>query len=157
MSGIVSDRAVNIGEMASSGSALLSIVDISQVVARANIPIQEAAAMNVGDPATISGAGVKLAGKITVVSPAVDPNTTTLQVWVGAPNPEERMKLGLTESKVETGVRDGDNVQILSGVKPGDQVITEGGLGLDDKAKIEIAKPGGEEGSGKRAGEAAKE
>jgi RND family efflux transporter MFP subunit len=197
MSGIVSDRAVNIGEMASSGSALLSIVDISQVVARANIPIQEAAAMNVGDSATISGAGVKLAGKITVVSPAVDPNTTTLQVWVGAPNPEERMKLGLTvqisvdigdipnaiivpvsallasdeggekvmiagsdglahESKVETGVRDGDNVQILSGVKPGDQVITEGGLGLDDKAKIEIAKPGGEEGSGKSADEADK-
>lgn len=57
------------------------------------------------------------------------------------------------ESKVETGVRDGDNVQILSGVKPGDQVITEGGLGLDDKAKIEIAKPGEKEGSGKDAGE----
>lgn len=183
MNGIVSDRPVNIGEMASSGSALLSIVDISQVVARANIPVQEAAAMDVGDPATISGGGVKLAGKITVVSPAVDPNTTTLQVWVGAPNPDERMKLGLTveiavnigdikdaiivpvsallasdeggekvmiagadglahESKVETGVRDGDNVQILSGVKPGDQVITEGGLGLDDKGKIEIKRPG---------------
>jgi RND family efflux transporter MFP subunit len=195
MSGIVSDRPVNIGEMASSGSALLSIVDISQVVARANIPVQEAAAMHVGDPATISGGGVKLDGKITVVSPAVDPNTTTLQVWVGAPNPDERMKLGLTvqitvnigdinnavivpvsallasdeggekvmiagtdglahESKVETGVRDGDNVQILSGVKPGDQVIVEGGLGLEDKSKIENKKPGeesagGDEGSNK--------
>ncbi len=194
MSGIVSDRPVNIGEMASSGSALLSIVDISQVVARANIPVQEAADMHIGDPATISGGGVTLTGKITVVSPAVDPNTTTLQVWVGAPNPEERMKLGVTvqiavnigdikdativpvsallasdeggekvmiagadalahESKVETGVRDGDNVQILSGVKPGDQVITEGGLGLEDKSKIEVQKPGegagGDEGSNK--------
>lgn len=202
LSGIISDRAVNLGEMASSGSALFSIVDISQVVARANIPIQEASAMKVGDPATISAGGVKLDGKITVVSPAVDPNTTTLQVWVGARNPEERMKLGVTvqiavnigdikdaiivpvsallasdeggqkvmiagtdglahESKVETGVRDGDNVQIVSGVKPGDQVITEGGLGLDDKSKIEIAKPGGEksgggEGSGKDADEADK-
>ena len=193
MNGIVSDRPVNIGEMASSGSALLSIVDISQVVARANIPVQEAASMHVGDAATISGAGVQLAGKITVVSPAVDPNTTTLQIWVGAPNPEERMKLGLTvqiavnigdikdaiivpvsallasdeggekvmiagsddlahESKVETGVRDGDNVQILSGVKAGDQVITEGGLGLDDKAKIEIKKPGEEGASGEEGG-----
>jgi RND family efflux transporter MFP subunit len=185
MSGIVSDRPVNIGEMASSGSALLSVVDISQVVARANIPIQEAAAMRVGDPATISGSGVKLSGKIIVVSPAVDPNTTTLQVWVGASNPGERMKLGLTvqiavnigdvrdativpvsallaseeggeqvmiagsdglahASKVETGVRDGDAVQILNGVRPGDLVITDGALGLDDKAKIEIKKPGGE-------------
>jgi multidrug efflux pump subunit AcrA (membrane-fusion protein) len=185
MSGIVSDRPVNIGEMASSGSALFSIVDISQVVARANIPVQEAAAMHVGDPATISASGIDLPGKITVVSPAVDPNTTTLQVWVGAANPGERMKLGLTvriainigdvkdatmvpigallasdeggekvmiagsdglahESKVETGVRDGDTVQILSGVRPGDQVVTEGALGLGDKSKIEIKK--GEEG-----------
>lgn len=185
MSGIVSDRPVNIGEMASSGAALFSIVDISEVVARANIPVQEAAAMHVGDPATISGSGVKLTGKITVVSPAVDPNTTTLQVWVGAANPGERMKLGLTvqiaanigdvkdativpagallasdeggekvmiagtdgaahESKVEAGVRDGDNVQILNGVKPGDRVIIEGALGLDDKSKIEIKQPGGE-------------
>jgi RND family efflux transporter MFP subunit len=183
MNGIVADRPVNIGEMASSGSALFSIVDISQVVARANIPVQEAAAMNVGDSATISGSGVTLSGKISVVSPAVDPNTTTLQVWVEAPNPGERMKLGLTvqiavnigdikdaiivpasallasdeggekvmitgadglahESKVETGVREGDKVQILSGVKPGDRVITEGALGLEDKAKIEVQKPG---------------
>ncbi len=194
MSGIVSDRPVNIGEMASSGSALLSIVDISQVVARSNVPVQEASAMHVGDPATISGGGVTLSGKVTVVSPAVDPNTTTLEVWVEAPNPAERMKLGLTvqiavnigdiknaiivpvsallasdeggekvmiagsdglahDSKVETGVREDDNVQILSGVKPGDQVITEGALGLDDKSKIEIKKPGEEGGSGSSAKE----
>jgi membrane fusion protein (multidrug efflux system) len=49
------------------------------------------------------------------------------------------------EQKVEVGIRSGDNVQILSGVKPGDRVITDGGLGLDDKAKIEIAKPGAAE------------
>lgn len=185
MSGIVSDRPLNIGEMASSGSPLLSVVDISQVVARANIPVHEAAEIKVGDPASIFNPGATLTGKVTVVSPAVDPNTTTLEVWVEAPNPAERMKLGLTvqiavnigdiknaiivpasallasdeggekvmiagsdglahESKVETGVREGDNVQILSGVKPGDQVITEGALGLDDKSKIEIKKPGEE-------------
>jgi multidrug efflux pump subunit AcrA (membrane-fusion protein) len=46
------------------------------------------------------------------------------------------------EQKVDVGIRSGDDVQILNGVKPGDQVITQGGLGLDDKAKIEIAKPG---------------
>lgn len=49
------------------------------------------------------------------------------------------------ERKVEVGVRSGDDVQILSGVKPGEQVITEGGLGLDDKSKIQIAKPGSAE------------
>lgn len=194
MAGIVSDRPLNIGEMASSGSPLLSVVDISEVVARANVPIHEAAEIKVGDPATISGLGTTLTGKVTVVSPAVDPNTTTLEVWVGARNPGERMKLGLTvqiavnigdiknavivpvsallssdeggekvmiagsdglahESKVETGVREGDNVQILSGVKAGDQVITEGALGLDDKSKIEIKKPDEQSAGGNEGGD----
>jgi len=46
------------------------------------------------------------------------------------------------EQKVEVGVRDGDTVQIVSGVKAGERVIVNGGLGLDDKAKIEIDKGG---------------
>lgn len=186
ITGIVSDRPLNIGEMASSGSALLSIVDISRLVARANAPVREAASIRVGSAASISGPGGQLTGKVTVVSPAVDPNTTTVQVWVEAPNPNERFKLGTTaqvsidagqipdavvipvaallasdeggekvmvagpdglahEHAVQVGVRSGDDVQILSGVNPGEQVITEGGLGLDDKSKIQIAKPGSKE------------
>jgi multidrug efflux pump subunit AcrA (membrane-fusion protein) len=46
------------------------------------------------------------------------------------------------EQKVDVGVRDGDMVQIVSGVKAGQQVIVNGGLGLEDKAKIEIGKGG---------------
>ncbi|MBV9032981.1 MAG: efflux RND transporter periplasmic adaptor subunit [Acidobacteriaceae bacterium] len=183
MNGVISDRPINVGEMASSGSALVSIVDLSRVVARASVPVQQTAALKVSAPATISGAGGELTGKVTVVSPAVDPNTTTIQVWVEAPNPGERLKLGSTvqisidagaipnaivvplpallasdeggekvmvagsdglahERPVKTGVRSGDDVQILDGVKEGEQVITQGGLGLDDKAKIEVTKPG---------------
>ncbi len=193
MSGVVSDRPVNVGEMATSGSALLSIVDLSRVVARASIPVGEAAVLAVGRPATITGAGAELKGKVTVVSPAVDPNTTTVQVWVEAPNPGERLKLGSTaqismdageipdaivipasallssdeggdkvmiagsdglshERPVKVGVRSGDNVQILTGVKPGEQVITQGALGLDDKVKIQISKP--EAGSDEKGGDA---
>lgn len=186
ITGVISDRPLNIGEMASSGSALLSIVDISRVVARANVPVHEAASIKIGRPATISGPGGQLSGKVTVVSPAVDPNTTTVQVWVEALNPSERLKLGTTvqisvdageipdaivvpvsallasesggekimvagsdglahEHVVQVGIRSGDDVQIVSGVNPGDQAITEGGLGLDDKAKIQIEKPGSKE------------
>lgn len=183
ISGIVSDRPLNVGEIASSGSALLSIVDISQVVARANIPIRQAAEVRVGKAATISTPGGEVAGKVTVVSPAVDPSTTTVEVWVQAKNPGERIKPGVTahlsiqseeipdaiiipasallnsdeggdkvmiagsdsvahERPVKVGVREGDDVQILSGVKEGEQVITDGALGLDDKAKVKIG--GGE-------------
>ncbi len=182
MSGVVSDRPLNVGEMANSGSALLSIVDLSRVVARASVPVHEAALLTVGKPAVISAAGREVPGKITVISPAVDPNTTTVQVWVEAQNPGEHLKLGSTvqismdageipgaivipvtallasddggekvmvagsdnvahERAVKVGVRSGDQTQILSGLKPGEQVITQGALGLDDKAKIQIVKP----------------
>ena len=45
------------------------------------------------------------------------------------------------ERKVSVGVRQGDRVQIVSGLQEGDQVVTSGGLGLEDKAKVTIQKP----------------
>src|SRR5579863_10458256 len=53
--GVVADRSVYPGEMPPSGAPLLSIVDISQVVARANVPVKEASSIRVGRPARISG------------------------------------------------------------------------------------------------------
>jgi multidrug efflux pump subunit AcrA (membrane-fusion protein) len=44
------------------------------------------------------------------------------------------------ERPVKAGIHSGDDVQILSGVNVGDQVITQGGLGLDDKAKVRIGQ-----------------
>jgi multidrug efflux pump subunit AcrA (membrane-fusion protein) len=96
ISGIVSDRPVYPGEMPAAGTPLLSIVDISQVVARANIPVKDAAAIKVGRPATIAGPDGDIAGKVTVVSPSVDPSTTTVEVWVQAANPDEKLKPGAT-------------------------------------------------------------
>jgi HlyD family secretion protein len=181
INGVVADRPLSIGEMASSGSPLFSIVDTSRVVARANFSVQEAAAIAVGDKARIAGPAGEVTGKVTVVSPSVDPSSTTVVVWIEAPDPKSCLKLGTTatvsidagsvdnavvvpaaailssdeggekvmlagsdslahERKVKLGVRSGDQVQILSGVNAGDQVITQGALGLDDKAKIRVTK-----------------
>jgi len=178
-----------VGEVASTGSALVSIVDISEIVARANVPVREAADLAVGKAATISSPGGEITGKVTVVSPAVDPNTTTVEIWVQAKNPAERLKPGVTahiaievkdipdaiivpaaallssdeggdkvmiagtdslahEQRVKVGVREGDDVQILDGVKEGQQVITQGALGLDDKAKIKTGAGENKEESG---------
>src|SRR5207245_10477345 len=49
------------------------------------------------------------------------------------------------ERKVSVGVRQGDRVQIVSGLQEGDQVVTSGGLGLEDKAKVAIQQPKPEE------------
>ena len=49
------------------------------------------------------------------------------------------------QRKVVVGVRQGNNVQIANGVNAGEQVITQGGLGLDDNAKVVIRKAGADE------------
>jgi len=182
ISGIVADRPVYPGDTPVPGMPIVSIVDITKVVARANIPVKDAAPVQVGKPATITGPDGVLTGKVIVVSPAADPNTTTVQIWVEADNPGEKMKPGGTvhvsiradlikdtllvpaaallnsdeggekvmvvtqsgkdfiahERRVNVGVREGNRVQILGGVSEGEKVITSGGLGVDDKAKVAI-------------------
>lgn len=96
INGVVADRPIYEGEMASNSVPFMSIVDISQVVARANVPVKEAEAIRVGRPARVSGPEGDLPGTVTVVSPAVDPSTTTVQVWVRLANPGERLKPGGT-------------------------------------------------------------
>jgi HlyD family secretion protein len=186
INGVIADRSVYPGEMAAPGTPLVSIVDISKLIARANVPVKDASAIRVGRPARIAGPDGDLAGTVTVVSPAVDPNTTTVEVWVSVANPGEKLKPGGTvrvsiiadtildtivvpatallnsdeggpkvmvvdknnvahERKINLGVRQGARVQIVSGLQEGDQVVTSGGLGLEDKAKVVIQQPKSEE------------
>ena len=95
-SGVVSDRPLYEGEMASSGTPLLTVMDISRVVARANIPQNQGGSVKVGQTAEVIPAdgGDTLEGKVTVVSPATDPASTTMQVWVEVPNSGEKLKPG---------------------------------------------------------------
>ena len=95
--GVVTDRPVYPGEIAAAGSPILTVMNLSQVVARTHIAQQEAATLKVGDPATISvpGQPPDIKGKVTLVSPALDPNSTTVEVWVQAPNPGGRLKPGI--------------------------------------------------------------
>lgn len=96
INGVVADRPLYPGEMAAAGTPLLTVMDVSEVIARAHIPQQDAALLKVGDKATISAPGAEdpVEGKITVVSPALDPNSTTVEVWVQAKNPSQRLKPG---------------------------------------------------------------
>ena len=96
INGVIADRPFYPGEMAAAGTPLLTVMDISQVIARAHIPQPDAALLKLGDKATITvpGEDQPTEGKITVISPALDPNSTTVEVWVQARNPEQRLKPG---------------------------------------------------------------
>lgn len=96
INGVIADRPLYPGEMAAAGTPLLTVMDVSQVIARAHIPQQDAALLKLGDEATITAPGEEqpAKGKITVISPALDPNSTTVEVWVQAKNPEQHLKPG---------------------------------------------------------------
>ncbi len=143
ISGVVADRPINQGEMASNGSAIVSIVDISQVIARVNVPVREAAQIHLGKPATISGPGGQLTGRVTVVSPAVNPSTTTVEVWVQAKNPGEAFKPGITV-QVSVDASDIRNALVvpaaalLSLEEGGDKVMVLGADSAAHEQKVEV-------------------
>src|SRR5438132_5350015 len=96
INGIITDRPLYPGEMAAAGTPLLTVMDISTVTARAHIPQQSAALLKSGDKATITVPGLDqpMTGKISLVSPALDTNSTTVEVWVQIKNPGEKSKPG---------------------------------------------------------------
>jgi HlyD family secretion protein len=96
INGVVTDRPLYPGEMATAGTPLLTVMDTSQVVARAHIPQQSAALLKVGDKAEVAVPGIEkpFSAKVVVVSPALDPNSTTIEIWVQAKNPRAQLKPG---------------------------------------------------------------
>ena len=95
--GVVTDRPLYPGETAPAGAPLIVVMDTSSVIAKAHIPQQDAALLKVGDPATIIAPGdVSVNGKVSLVSPALDPSSTTVEVWVTAPNPDAALRPGTT-------------------------------------------------------------
>ena len=96
INGVITDRPLYPGEMAAAGTPLLTVMDISSVIAKAHIPQSDAAALKVGDKGSMTVPGIEepIEGKVTVVSPALDPNSTTVEVWLEAKNPKLVLKPG---------------------------------------------------------------
>jgi len=96
INGFITDRPLYPGEMAAAGTPLLTVMDLSSVIAKAHIPQSDAATLKVGDQGTMTvpGMGAPVEGKVTIISPALDPGSTTVEVWFEAQNPKHALKPG---------------------------------------------------------------
>lgn len=95
--GVVTDRPSYPGETPAQGIPILTIMDTSSVIARAHIPQDQAALLKAGDAATISVAeGTTTPAQVTLVSPALDPGSTTVEIWIEAVNKSEALRPGST-------------------------------------------------------------
>jgi len=197
--GVVTDRPQYAGELAAANQPLMTLMDLSKLIAKAHISRVEAASLKVGDLAEVRAAGVDdpIRGRVSLVSPALDPGSTTIEVWVEVSKPDPRLKPGMTaqvsmvaktvkdalvvpasavfqtaegadcvmvagsdehahQKIVKLGVRNGDRVQVVSGLDPGEKVIDSGGYGLPDKTQIRLqaAAPSKEAAGDDKAGAA---
>jgi len=143
--GVVADRPLYAGEMATPGTPLLVVMDISRVVARVSVPQSQAGTVKVGHPATITqvDSGQEVPGKVIVVSPATDPASTTVQVWVEAENPGEKLKPGASvHAVIVTEMFKAATVVPIAAILPGEEkgtaVLTVSADSTAHKKQVEL-------------------
>jgi HlyD family secretion protein len=183
INGVVTDRPLFAGETAAAGTALITVMETSALLAKLHVAQAQAQQLQLGAAATLTIPGLDdpIPAKLSFISPALDPGSTTVEVWLRVDNADGKLKAGTpvrasitgrtvpnalqiptealqvspdSSSKfvmvvapdgtarkkvVTTGIKTADSVQILSGLAPGDTVITAGSFALDDKTKVKIA------------------
>ncbi len=94
--GVVTDRPLFAGETAAAGTALITVMDTSVLIAKAHIAQSLAQQMKVGDEATIAVPGIAdpIPAKVALISPALDPGSTTVEIWLKAENKKGLLKVG---------------------------------------------------------------
>ena len=144
--GVVTDRPLYPGEMAAAGTAIVTVMDISAVIAKAHIPQADAALLKIGDKGaiTVPGLDEPVEGTVTVVIPALDPNSTTVEVWLEAKNLKQQLKPGTSVQLSLTAktVKDALVVPAASVITPADGSSAVMVAGSDGKAHQKTVKLG---------------
>ncbi len=134
--GVVANRAVYPGDVAPAGTPLLIVMDTSKVVVRLHIPQQQAQLLQLGQAAKLRVPGLDkdVPAKVTVLSPALDPSSTTEEVWVQAENPKGELKPGTT-AQVSIVVKTVANALVI----PAAAILT----GPNGQTSVMVAKSDG--------------
>lgn len=185
VSGVIGYRAAEVGEWASAGQKLLTIVDNSELYVDAQVAEQDIGVLRQGMDLTVSidSLGESFPGRISYISPALDASTRSYTVRIvlsGAGNalrggmfartnvtaaarkdtlfvPKEAVgdengkkfvylidEAGKAKKAYVTlGLSNDTSLELLSGVKEGDQVAVTNISRIRDGGKVEISSNGG--------------
>lgn len=109
ITGVVTDQALYEGSFVSSGTTLVTIADISQVIVKAPFADTVAARLKLGDAATVMPTdmpGEQMTGQVSLISRAVDPTNRTVEVWVTLANDAGRLRVnGAAQVTVSTNAK----------------------------------------------------
>ena len=94
--GVVTDRPLFAGETAAAGAPLITVMDTSALIAKAHIAQSLAQQLKVGGAAEVQVPGLAdpVRAKVTLISPALDAGSTTVEVWIKVDNKSGALKAG---------------------------------------------------------------
>ena len=144
--GVVTDRPLYQGELATANQPILTVMNTSKLIAKAHIPQSEAVLLKVGDHAELNvpGAEEPIPGRVMLVSPALDPGSTTIEIWVEALKASAALKPGMNVQieAIAKNVKDALTVPaaaVFKSPEAGDYVML---AEKDDKAHLAKVKIG---------------
>lgn len=109
--GQVTEREVTLGELVNpEKEALLVIADLTKLWVLADVPEARLRQIAVGSPARVSvsavGSGRPLQGKVSLIDPALDPNTRSARVRIDLPNPNGDIRPGMfAQAEIAAGAK----------------------------------------------------
>jgi HlyD family secretion protein len=147
--GTITEQFMFAGDMAKPDAPLFTIMDLSIVEARAQIPESEAAAVRVGQSCAFVSSddrGASFSGHVSMVNQAVDPARRTIEAWCEIPNPKHALRGGVFgQAMFVTGIAPKSivvpltAVQLIEGTKKG-FVMIAGEKGAALKKEVEIGE-----------------
>ena len=148
--GVVTDRPLFPGETASAGTPVVTVMDTSSLLAKLHIAQASAQKLKVGGSAqlTIPGVADPQAATVAMISPALDPGSTTVEVWLKLSNPDGRYKVGTPVHAVLQGTTIPNAVQLpAAAILPADDgstnvlVVQPDGTAKKRAVKVGIRNP----------------
>jgi len=98
ITGVITGRTANLGQVASMGQELFVVTDLSQVWVIGDLYEQDFQTVHVGSEAALTTPAypnLTLSGRVSYIDPRVDPQSRTAKVRVEVPNTEGRLRLGM--------------------------------------------------------------
>jgi RND family efflux transporter MFP subunit len=96
--GFVSKRSIEVGAMASPGTAVFTIVELDPVEIQVGVPETDVRLVHRGQQAIVTVSarpGMSFSGKVRLVNVSAEPQTRTYMVRITVPNPRSALLVGM--------------------------------------------------------------
>ena len=105
INGVVTDRPLFAGETAAAAAPVITVMDTSALIAKVHIAQSLTQQLAVGGEASLKVSGIdeEVPAKISLISPALDAGSTTVEVWLRVENGKNTLKAGTPAQATITG------------------------------------------------------